>query len=255
MGEVWCLSDLCSTFQSTSQSNSQRLHIPKGPCYHYDPMTHIQAGCTRTQKLTHGGKVGSMSDKFMKNFCNFNSFCVPTISYLQCGIICQCKHSRIHYTKFIWQIVFSKGNKVRSKRIEERNLCRREEESQRGTASSVFFGSYSRENLLRVHKENTINYVLWSSFITQDYHPRSIHHIERVVCISHTCSAIWIRLWIRKHTHSSSHVEPKAINPLCDLEVVQEGLCLCVSRCLMVGYEPWSNQSSCTLIWLLLCLL
>lgn len=49
-------------------------------------------------------------------------------------------------------------------------------------------------------QKNTINYSLCSSFLTRDYHPQSIHHT--VICILHTCTAIWKEAGLRKYTHT-----------------------------------------------------
>lgn len=111
----------------------------------------------------------------------------------------------------------------------------------RDTLSSVWFGSCWRENVLGVHKENTINYSLHSSFIKQDYHPQSIHHNERVVCILHICTAKYARL--RKHTQTrSTECQPK---PLIHSATGKRSkwACVCVSRCLMFWYEACRNQS------------
>jgi len=119
----------------------------------------------------------------------------------------------IYCLKCIWQIVCRDDAIVRTER--KRHLGKREEDRQRGTLChpSRFDGSW-RENVLGVHKENTINYSLCSSFITQDYHLQSIHHIERVVCILHTCTAIWKAAGLRTHTYTHSvESKPKVINP------------------------------------------
>ena len=137
---------------------------------------------------------------------------------------------------------------MRSGRTDEEKISAGVRE--RGTLSSVWFGSHQRETALGVLNENTINYPLCYSGQTQDYHPRYIHHIKGVVCILHTCTAIW------KYTgrggwggvgggwYCSNECQPTAINPLCDWEQVQMDLCLCATRCLMCGYEACSNQST-----------
>lgn len=238
--------------QSTSQSNScAAITLPKvlvtsmipWPIYRLDTLAH-----THPHSLRYG--VQSTYDTFMKNICSSNIFDMPAVSKPPVLNPLSFHQNMIHYPKHIWQIVFSGGSRVRRERTDERDVCWREEERQRGgfALSSVWFGSRWRANVLGVRKENTINCSLCYSFIMQDYHSRSIHHIERVVCSFHTCTAIWIYAGLKKNARRytkcwGTECQPKAINPLAGWERVQMGLCLCVLWCLMFRYEACSNQS------------
>lgn len=119
--------------------------------------------------------------------------------------------------------------------------------------SAFWFGSCWRENVLGVHKENTINYSLCSSFITKDYHPQSIHHTEKAVCTLHTSTAIWKNTGLRKNIQTCEvlNVSQKTLIH-CATGNRSKWACVCVCLCVWCMRHITINPP-CLLIWLLFC--
>lgn len=127
-------------------------------------------------------------------------------------------------------------------RGQERKISAGERKTDRGEYSVIcLVWIVLQRKCTRGAQRNTINYPLL--LIHNPGLSSQIHTSrgESRLHFAHMHSHMETRM--TKHTHSHRHTKPNAINPLCDWELIQMGLCLCASRCLMFWYEACSNQS------------
>lgn len=108
-------------------------HTPRGPRYQHDPTTHAQTGHTCAHILAHGGTLYNPCLTYLWKI----SATVTTVSTCQLSTQTSIVESSVISaaadplsSKCLWHIVLGEGSTLSTERLEERELCWREEERQ-----------------------------------------------------------------------------------------------------------------------------